>query len=194
MLKIGSGDSQPADDRAVNLVMLGENGMVPSEIKLLKILSNHDAVFYIPPYQRNYEWTEEQCKVFYDDVIKTMESNKKGEKTEHFFGSIMYVEENTSWMQPDRWILVDGQQRITTAMLFLMAIRDLANNKKIAISIDAKYLVNGETRAEGEYKSKLKQVEGDYGAYKHLILEKAPIRQPVRPGGIRRRNPSQRSD
>ena len=59
MLKIGSGNSQPADDRAVNLVMLGENGMVPSEIKLLKILSNHDAVFYIPPYQRNYEWTEE---------------------------------------------------------------------------------------------------------------------------------------
>ena len=49
--------------------------MFPSEKKLLKLLSNNDVTFYIPPYQRNYEWTNEQCKIFFDDIIKTAEAN-----------------------------------------------------------------------------------------------------------------------
>lgn len=42
--------------------------MVPNEKKLLDLLSNNDVTFFIPPYQRNYEWTDEQCKVFLDDI------------------------------------------------------------------------------------------------------------------------------
>ena len=38
--------------------------MVPNVNVLLKLLSNHDVTFFIPPYQRNYEWEEEQCKMF----------------------------------------------------------------------------------------------------------------------------------
>ena len=45
--------------------------MVPNETKLLKMLSNNDVTFFIPPYQRNYEWGEEQCRLFLEDVLKT---------------------------------------------------------------------------------------------------------------------------
>ena len=44
--------------------------MIPQEIKLLQMLSNNEVTFFIPPYQRNYEWTDEQCKVFLEDVKK----------------------------------------------------------------------------------------------------------------------------
>lgn len=64
--------------------------MVPSEMKLLDMLSNNDVTFFVPPYQRNYEWTTEQCEAFFDDVVKTYEKNSHGHRTEHFFGSITY--------------------------------------------------------------------------------------------------------
>ncbi|MBR2693684.1 MAG: DUF262 domain-containing protein [Thermoguttaceae bacterium] len=52
--------------------------MIPQENKLLDMLSNNDVTFYIPPYQRNYEWTADQCKVFFDDVKKTCDLNRQG--------------------------------------------------------------------------------------------------------------------
>lgn len=59
--------------------------MVPSEMKLLDMLSNNDVTFFVPPYQRNYEWTKEQCETFFDDIVKTYAKNLSGHKTEHFF-------------------------------------------------------------------------------------------------------------
>lgn len=38
--------------------------MKPAEDTPLDFLSNQKVTFYIPPYQRNYEWDEKTCKVF----------------------------------------------------------------------------------------------------------------------------------
>ena len=97
--------------------------MIPQEMKLLNMLSNNNVTFYIPPYQRNYEWTEEQCKVFLEDVKKTCEQNLVLKKnTEHFFGSITFFQTEKVFGQPNKLVLIDGQQRITTTMLFLAAL------------------------------------------------------------------------
>ncbi len=45
--------------------------MKPIEQHLLSMLSNKDVTFYIPPYQRNYEWTENQCEVFLMILLKS---------------------------------------------------------------------------------------------------------------------------
>ena len=66
--------------------------MKATENYLLKSLSNHDVTFFIPPYQRNYEWTEEQCSAFFGDVYQTTKENIEGKKAEHFFVTIVYVE------------------------------------------------------------------------------------------------------
>ena len=145
--------------------------MVPSEKKLLSLLSNNDATFFIPPYQRNYEWTEEQCKVFLEDVIKTRDSNKVGKHVEHFFGSVTYFQsEQSVFGQPYRLILIDGQQRVTTTMLFLVAVRDLLEKENQKKFIDNKYLRNNNVEGSTEYKIKLKQVESDWETYKNIIL------------------------
>ena len=116
--------------------------MISQEKKLLDMLSNNDVTFFIPPYQRNYEWTEEQCKVFFNDVIKTSERNAAGKISEHFFGSITFFQTEAAFGQPNKLILIDGQQRITTTMLFLVALRDILGDDSLGPFIDSKYLKN----------------------------------------------------
>lgn len=80
--------------------------MIPQETKLLHMLSNNDVTFFIPPYQRNYEWTDEQCAVFLNDVIKTYGSNSAGKNTEHFFGTITYFQTEAAFGQPNKLVLM----------------------------------------------------------------------------------------
>ena len=143
--------------------------MKPNETKLLDILSNNDVTFFIPPYQRNYEWTDDQCKVFYEDILKTAGRNKSGTYSEHFFGSVTYFQTEAVFGQPSKLVLIDGQQRITTTMLFLVALRDILGDE-LGDFIDSKYLKNNRVSGDNEYKIKLKQVETDWVAYKNIIL------------------------
>lgn len=144
--------------------------MKPSEQKLLTLLSGNDVTFYIPPYQRNYEWDNDQCQVFLDDVIKTAEENLNGQISEHFFGSVTYVPSESVFGQPTKLVLIDGQQRITTTMLFLVALRDVVSDENMKNFIDQTYLKNNKVVGDGEYKIKLKQVETDWDAYCKIIL------------------------
>ncbi len=145
--------------------------MTPSDRILLSLLSNNDVTFFIPPFQRNYEWTNEQCDVFWRDIDVTARRNLAGERSEHFFGTVTYYQTDSTFGEPNILVLVDGQQRITTTMLFLAALRDTCGDAKKANLIDNKYLKNQNSSGEkDEFKVKLKQVETDWPAFKKLIL------------------------
>ena len=96
---------------------------------LIKFFDGSDKRFIIPLYQRNYDWKEENCEQLFNDLLNLHESNRKS----HFFGSIV------SSIQPrteDRYI-IDGQQRITTVSLLLIA---MVNAKKEGLieAVDSK--------------------------------------------------------
>ncbi|WP_137843743.1 DUF262 domain-containing protein [Microbacterium sp. 2FI] len=137
---------------------------------LLDSLSSNDVTFFIPPYQRNYEWSTDTCKVLLADVQKVASSNAGGAKTEHFFGSIVYVVEDAGFGVPARYVLTDGQQRITTTMLLLMALRDSIDDAEYQETIQKRFLENDRAGEGTEFKIKLKQVESDWEAYKLLAL------------------------
>lgn len=144
--------------------------MKASPTYLLDSLSNNDVTFYIPPYQRNYEWSTDNCSVLLSDVRKVAEANLSDVKTEHFFGSIVYVVEEVGFGVPAKYVLTDGQQRITTTMLLLMALRDSIDDSNYKREIQRRYLENDRADESVEYKIKLKQVETDWEAYKLLVL------------------------
>lgn len=144
--------------------------MKASPMYLLDSLSNNDVTFFIPPYQRNYEWSTDNCKVLLADVEKVTDSNLANVRTEHFFGSIVYVVEDSGFGIPDKFVLTDGQQRITTTMLLLMALRDSIADSNYQEEIQRRYLQNDRADEDVEYKIKLKQVETDWEAYKRLVL------------------------
>ena len=137
---------------------------------LLDSLSNNDVTFFIPPYQRNYEWSTDTCKVLFTDVQRVALANQSGSNTEHFFGSIVYVVEQSGFGVPARYVLTDGQQRITTTMLLLMALRDSIDDSVYQNTIQKRYLENDRADEGTEFKIKLKQVESDWEAYKLLAL------------------------
>ena len=141
--------------------------------KLLGLLSNHNVTFFIPPYQRNYEWDREHCEAFLNDVMKTAQSNLSGEYTEHFFGSVTFFQDEAAFGQPHKLVLIDGQQRITTVMLFLAAVRDLTTDEDAKEHINDNYLKNPKA-SDADYKIKLKQAETDWKAYCDVIFNKEP--------------------
>lgn len=143
--------------------------MVTNVAKLLNLLSNFNVTFFIPPFQRNYEWDEELCQMFLDSVLATYESNANGKRDEHFFGNITYYRISTAFGEPSKLVLVDGQQRITTTMLFLIAIKDVCKNRDTKNFIYKNYLINDSVIGNSDVKVKLKQVEADWPVYKSLV-------------------------
>src|SRR5439155_14526266 len=77
--------------------------------------------FVIPVFQRDYAWSDAQCAQLWSDILHAA---KSGSDRGHFLGSIVYVATGDSSAGFTRWLLIDGQQRLTTLTLLLVALRD----------------------------------------------------------------------
>ena len=102
---------------------------------VLSLVGGLDKVFIIPPFQRNYDWSYDQCDELFDDIVKAYKTN-----TTHYLGNIVYYMGKNSGASFNELILVDGQQRITTILLLLCAIRDYS--KQEDLKINSRYLIN----------------------------------------------------
>ena len=77
--------------------------------------------FVIPVFQRDYSWNEAQCEQLWSDILEiSRDESDRG----HFLGSIVYMATGDSSAGFTRWLLIDGQQRMTTLALLLVALRD----------------------------------------------------------------------
>lgn len=135
---------------------------------LIKFFDGSDKRFIIPLYQRNYDWKIENCQQLFNDLLKLHRTQRKS----HFFGSIVSSIENGS---EDRFI-IDGQQRITTVSLILIALVNAykaneieASDKKITEKIFKRYLVD--EYQEDERKVKLKPIKKDMQAFDALLYK-----------------------
>jgi len=78
--------------------------------------------YSIPVYQRNYEWSSEQCEKLFEDIIQAHELDRY-----HFTGSVVYELLKTE-NKIDYYVIIDGQQRLTTIYILLKALIDVADN------------------------------------------------------------------
>lgn len=139
-----------------------------SEAKLLEYMEGAKKRFVIPVYQRNYDWKIENCKQLYDDLIKVIRSGRPS----HFFGSIV-----SSYRPNGRYteyLVIDGQQRLTTISLLLLAIYNLLREGKVTCEtatmeqeIFEDYLVD--KHQPKETRIKLKPVKNDRSAFEKLF-------------------------
>ena len=144
--------------------------MKGSEMKLIKYMEGADKRFVIPVYQRNYDWKMENCKQLYDDLVKVIRDERKN----HFFGSIV------STFNPDgdneEYQIIDGQQRLTTVSLLLLAMYNLIKqgkmipiDKRLSDRIYEDYLVD--KYQPEETRIKLKPIKNDRNAFGKLFGE-----------------------
>ena len=138
--------------------------MKATDSKIRSFIGNSERVFLIPPFQRNYTWSCEQCEELFDDIIASIKKQKS-----HYIGNIVYFVGKDSSASFLQYILVDGQQRITSILLLLSAIRNhLPDNDFDKMAIDKKYLTN-EFGTE-KFKVKLKQTESDEVVFDKILL------------------------
>ena len=123
--------------------------------------------FVIPVYQRNYTWNPEvETRRFMDD----MEDLLAGRTKTHFLGILIYLESDIAAMFKQIQI-VDGQQRLTTSFIFLLALKRIAlesGEKDTAGMIDDYYLYN--RHASEQAKLRLKPTVSDDDVYAKLVF------------------------
>ena len=148
---------------------------------LIRFFDGSDKRFIIPLYQRNYDWKEDNCEQLFQDLIKLHNSDRKS----HFFGSIVSsIQSGTE----DRYI-IDGQQRITTVSLMLIAMVNAkkeglieAEDAKLVEKIFKRYLVD--EYQEDERKVKLKPIKKDMQAFDALLYK--PKEQYIKESNVTR--------
>lgn len=124
--------------------------------------------FIIPVYQRNYDWKTENCKQLYDDLIKVIKNKRRS----HFFGSLVSVYEPSG--RNTEFLVIDGQQRLTTVSLLFLAMYNLIdaavivpNDSSLGKQIYEDFLVD--KYQPEETRIKLKPVKNDQKAFGKLF-------------------------
>lgn len=104
-------------------------------------IGENKVLFKIPVYQRNYDWAESNSIRLLDDIKHILDS---GPKAKHFLGTIVFMASKDNGFSLSEYIIIDGQQRLTTMMLFLKALCDLAekHSPEIAEEIKEDFLHN----------------------------------------------------
>ena len=144
--------------------------MNASKQSLLIYMTGAKTRFIIPVYQRNYDWKLDNCKQLYSDLVKVV----KNDRPSHFFGSVV------SALQPSgefvEYLVIDGQQRLTTVSLLMLAMYNLIKNKiikprekRLGDLILEEYLIDKYEPLEKRIK--LKPVKNDMLALEKLFEE-----------------------
>ncbi|UVS79865.1 hypothetical protein Actkin_03615 [Actinokineospora sp. UTMC 2448] len=118
--------------------------MKASETTLAKLVQG-EMQFQVPLYQRTYSWSDSQLEQLWRDILEQADL-VAAERTAatHFMGSVVLAPSPNSEATFPQWLVVDGQQRLTTLTLALAAIRDhlSADNQRNRERIDDLYLTN----------------------------------------------------
>lgn len=130
--------------------------MDPSKGSIYDLLNGTNQ-YIVPAYQRKYSWKKDvQCKRLWNDIIKMVRENKRN----HFVGSIVNIKESNGPIGVQKYLVIDGQQRMTTLTLLLIAMRDFlkAKGEDGSEDINDAYILNLKKKGEDKYKLLL----GDY--------------------------------
>lgn len=138
-----------------------ENIIASNGVLLEDLLGGKNKIFEIPLFQRNYNWSVDNCRELYDDIINSYNSN-----TKHFIGIFIHYNSIVSTPKTSN-VLIDGQQRLTTIMLLLCAIREVTTDTVLKQKIDNAFIYN--TNKEIKFRFKLKQNNFDNDNFEKVL-------------------------
>lgn len=121
--------------------------------------------FIVPIFQRDYSWGTKHCQQLWNDILRVGgNSNARA----HFLGSVVYIAAEDNQAAIPRWLVIDGQQRLTTVTLLLAALRDQlqavpSDNDALPLpeEIEDRFLRNRHGRGERRSKLMLRRTDND---------------------------------
>lgn len=123
--------------------------------------------YVIPLFQRTYSWLKPQWKQLWEDIVEIQDVN---EDRGHFIGSIVSMSLESEPHGVQRYLIIDGQQRLTTLSILLAVIRDIArenNDMELSEEVHESLLVNKWKTGDKFYKLLPTQV--DRKAFKSIV-------------------------
>ena len=138
--------------------------MQAMEQKFTKFISG-EITLVIPVYQRNYDWKITNCEQLFNDMVRVI-TNKKP----HFIGTFVYQYDAAVVGAPQEYVIIDGQQRITSIILFAKALYDLTADEDLKEDIRSNFLRH--TTGRGlRNKCRLRPTEYDRATFEKLMAD-----------------------
>ncbi|GAB2540966.1 DUF262 domain-containing protein [Brachybacterium huguangmaarense] len=120
----------------------------------------------IPVYQRNYDWGLSECARLFDDLEEIIANDRDS----HFFGAVV-----VDTKEGFTWVVIDGQQRLTTVSILMLALVHAAREEDVLLDdptlpakLESDFLLRGSSSGGG-VTIKLKPVKDDADAYRRLF-------------------------
>lgn len=140
--------------------------MISAQTTIQKILNASETYYEIPNFQRPYSWQQNNANDFLADLEESVKKKKN-----HYFGTVVLVEDTESSYS---MAIIDGQQRVTTALLMVTAIYHLIkknpalidNPETTAALIRNRYLFNANI---DKNKVKLRTITTDNEILQHIF-------------------------
>jgi len=92
-------------------------------LKVYDMVSNME--LYIPHHQRDFSWEKEEVEQFLSDIENLMQQDFEDDKSiAHFIGAMVFIKNE----KKNRFEIIDGQQRLTTTMLFFAMLKLMSHH------------------------------------------------------------------
>lgn len=142
--------------------------MKASETTLRRLIEGQ-VQFVVPLYQRPYGWTTAQLDTLWSDIVAQADALQAGRGLTHFIGSVVLAPSPELTPGNLQWVVVDGQQRLTTLILALCAIRDhlAAEDPAHRERLNELHLIN--KFAHGDMRYRLLPTQVDREAFKACV-------------------------
>lgn len=139
--------------------------MKASETKFQPIVEGTKQ-YLVPLFQRAYSWTQKEWEVLWEDLLYLAENERP---RTHFIGSIVTMQAISVPEGVNKFLLIDGQQRLTTIFILITLLRDEAKrtDEELANELQQTMLVNPFKKGDDYYK--LLPTQTDRQPYYHLI-------------------------
>lgn len=122
----------------------------------------------VPLFQRPYTWTEKQWRTLWEDVMSFYGYDPSETKSTHFMGAVVTMPARSVPVGVSKFLIIDGQQRLTTIALLMCAIRDSLDEAQVQRRRIQNYYLTNEGY-EGLELFKLLPTQGDRPPYTAVI-------------------------
>lgn len=145
--------------------------MVVARETTLQELLEGSKQYQIPLYQRTYSWSEKQLVRLWADIVQLAIDRQDDDRATHFIGSLVLAPSPSNGPTGvAEYLVIDGQQRLTTLSLLLCALRNHRRDHEDPLHferISEQYLVN--KWEKGDQKLKLLPTQTDRESFRACV-------------------------
>lgn len=144
--------------------------MQVNNFNIARVFSNGgNIIYFLPHFQREYAWGKENWKVLLEDIYNICATTHQ-QKTDHFLGSLVVINDGNRDGIIPAFKLVDGQQRLTTISLMLHALYNLIKDEQPNLATNIRpLLINQFATGSSYFKIWPTKKYGDRDSYTLLM-------------------------